>query len=316
MPKMILTRIGWAGATLFLVSIIIFIAIEALPGDMATAYLGRDATPASLAAYREEFGINRPLVVRYAEWLFGMLQGDFGSSPLRAEPISQIIGYRFRNTLVLGLAAAVFGIPIAILLGIIAALTRDQKSDVILSSISMILMTLPEFVVGTFLIFIIAVRLKWLPGVTLIPIDAPLKELLPNIILPVITMACIMVAHILRLIRTSLIDVMTSEYVIMAQLKGVPRWRVVLLHALPNAMLPTINIIALTIAWLLGGSVVIESIFNFPGLGTAILVGISSRDFMLVQGIAMVLAATYIGLNLIADLLGLVLNPKLRSQRA
>ncbi|MEM7347794.1 MAG: ABC transporter permease [Chloroflexota bacterium] len=315
MIRLILIRIAWAIVMLLFVSVIIFVAIEALPGDMATAYLRRDATPENLVIYREEFGLNRPLHVRYLEWFLGIIQGDFGTSPLRPQPISEIIGYRLRNTMVLGLSAAVVGIPLAIVLGILTALTRDQKPDIIFSAISLTLMTLPEFVVGFLLIFFVGIQFKLLPAINVAEVDAPLSELLPNIILPIITLTCLMVAHILRLVRTSMIDVMESEFVQMAQLKGSPRWRVVLYHALPNAMLPTINIIALTIGWLIGGSVIIEEMFNFPGLGTAILVGISSRDFMLMQGIAMVLATVYIGLNLAADLISLILNPRLRSAR-
>lgn len=316
MLKMIFARVAWAFVTLIFVSLVIFIAIEALPGDMATAYLGRDATPASLAAYREEFGLNRPLSLRYLDWFTGIIQGDFGTSPLRDEPLSELIGYRFRNTVVLGLTAAVIGIPLAIFLGVYTALTRDKPADIFFSSISLALMTLPEFVIGTFLIFFLAIKVNWFSAVSLVQVDAPISQLLPNIILPVATLTCVMVAHILRLVRTSMIDVMESEYVVMARMKGVPLPRIVLKHALPNAILPSINIIALTIAWLIGGSVIIESMFNYPGLGRAILIGISSRDFMLVQGIAMVLATVYIGLNLIADLLGLLLNPKLRSERS
>lgn len=315
MLKLILTRIIWSIGTLFFVSIIIFVAIEALPGDMATAFLGRDATPASLAFYREEFGLNRPMSTRYLEWMGGVLRGDFGTSPLRNEPITELIKYRIRNTVVLGFSAALVGIPIAIFLGILTALQRDKYPDIFFSTLSLGLMTLPEFVIGTFLIFFLAIKFKWFPAVTLVAIDAPLGEIVPNITLPIITLACVMVAHILRLVRTSLIDVMESEFVVMAQLKGVPKWRVVLYHALPNAILPTINIIALTVAWLLGGSVIIESMFNYPGIGSAMLVGINARDFMLVQAIAMALAIVYIALNLAADLLALVLNPRLRTSR-
>lgn len=315
MLRLILIRFGWAVATLFFVSVIIFLAIEALPGDMATAYLGRDATPESLAFYREEFGLNRPLFLRYLEWFFGIVQGDFGISPLRPQPISEIIGYRLRNTVVLGLTAAVIGIPLAIFLGVFTALKRDQKPDLIFSTISLALMTLPEFVIGTFLIFFLAIRFDFFPAVTMVDVEAPISELLPNIILPVVTLTCVMVAHILRLTRTSMIDVMESEFVHMAQLKGASLRRIVLYHALPNAMLPTINVIALTLAWLMGGTVIIESMFNYPGLGRLILIGISGRDFMLVQGIAMVLAIIYISLNLAADLLSLILNPRLRSTR-
>lgn len=315
MLKMISARIAWAIVTLFLVSIIIFVAIEALPGDMATAYLGRDATPESLAFYREEFGLNRPLFVRYIEWFGGVVQGDFGTSPLRDQPITELIKFRMRNTVILGLSAALLGIPLAIFLGIITALNRDKYTDIFFSTLSMGLMTLPEFVIGTLLIFVLAIQFKWFPAVSLIAVDAPVREILPNITLPVMTLTCVLVAHILRLVRTSLIDVMQSDFVRMAQFKGAPTWRVVLVHALPNAMLPSINIIALTVAWLLGGSVIIESIFNYPGIGSAMLVGITARDFMMVQAIAMALAIVYIGLNLTADLLSLFLNPRLRTER-
>ncbi|MFT7585277.1 MAG: peptide/nickel transport system permease protein [Cellvibrionaceae bacterium] len=316
MLKLILARIAWAIATLFFVSIIIFVAIEMLPGDMATSFLGRDATPESLAFYREEFGVNRPLFVRYTEWFLGVLRGDFGTSPLRNEPITELIKYRIRNTVVLGLSAALIGIPLAIFLGILTALTRDKYPDIFFSTLALGLMTLPEFVLATFLIFFLAIQFRWFPAVALVSIDAPIREIIPNITLPIITLTCVMVAHILRLVRTSLIDVMESDFVVMAQLKGAPRWRVVLYHALPNAMLPTINIIALTVAWLLGGSVIIESMFNYPGIGSAMLVGITARDFMMVQAIAMALAIVYISLNLTADILTLLLNPRLRTERA
>ena len=315
MLKLILVRIAWALATFFFVSIIIFVAIEALPGDMATAYLGRDATPASYAYYREEFGLNRPLFVRYFEWFFGMIQGDFGTSPLRTDPIFDLIIYRLRNTVVLGLMAASIGIPLAIFLGIYTALNRDLRPDIILSSISLGMMTLPEFVVAALLIFIFGIRLKWFPAISILPADTPIRELLPNVWLPIITLTAVMIAHILRLVRTSIIDVMQSDFVVTAILKGVPMPRVILRHALPNAMLPTINVIALTIAWLMSGSIIIEAMFNYPGIGSMMLIGITSRDFMLVQAIVMVLAAVYIGLNLAADLLSLLLNPRLRSER-
>lgn len=315
MLKLILIRISWAIATFFFVSIIIFVAIEALPGDMATAYLGRDATPASYAFYREEFGLNRPLFVRYFEWFFGMIQGDFGTSPLRTAPIFDLIIYRLRNTVVLGLMAALIGIPLAIFLGVYTALNRDLKPDIILSSISLGMMTLPEFVVAAILIFVFGIWLKWFPAISVLPANTPIRELLPNVWLPIITLTMVMIAHILRLVRTSIIDIMQSDFVVTAILKGVPMPRVILRHALPNAMLPTINVIALTIAWLMSGSIIIEAMFNYPGIGSMMLIGITSRDFMLVQAIVMVLAAVYIGLNLVADLISLFLNPRLRSER-
>lgn len=315
MVALIIRRLLFALITLVLVSLIVFVAVEALPGDMAEAYLGRDATPESLAALRDEFDLNRPSYQRYISWLGGVVQGDLGDSLVRRSPITDVIGNRLRNTIVLAIAASIVGIPISILLGVFAGLTRDKWPDVVMSTIAIFGMTLPEFVTGTILIFIFAIRLNWFPAITAIPTDAPVSELLPNITLPVLTLTAVMVAHILRLVRTSMIDVMISDYVQMARLKGVPAWRIVFRHALPNAMLPTINIVALTIAWLLGGVVIIESVFNYPGIGTLMINAISDRDLALVQAIALILAAVYVFVNMIADLLTLLLNPRLRTAR-
>ena len=315
MLKLILDRLALAALTLFIVSVIVFLAIEALPSDMASAYLGRDATPQSLAVSREEFGLNRPMLTRYFEWFSGIIQGDLGESLARRKPITELIRYRLRNTVALAAIASLVGIPIAVVMGILAGLTRDRLPDLVVSTVSIAAMTLPEFVVGTFLVYFFTFQLELFPAVVTVASDAPLSQLIPNMLLPIMTLTCVMIAHILRLIRTSLIDVMLSDYVIMAQLKGVPTWRVVLRHALPNAMLPTINIIALTVAWLLGGAVIIESMFNFPGIGTLMLSGISGRDLMLVQALAMILATVYVLVNLAADLITLLLNPRLRAAK-
>lgn len=316
MLRLIIRRLVLAALTLLLVSIVVFLAVEALPGDMATAYLGRDATPESLALLREEFGLNRPLITRYFDWFGSALQGDLGESLVRRKPINELIGNRLRNTIVLAVASSAIGIPLAILLGVFTGLMRDKWPDITVSTIAIAGMTLPEFVTGTILIYIFAIRLQWYDAIIAVPSDAPISELLPNIRLPIITLTIVMVAHILRLVRTSMIDVMISDYVNMARLKGVPAWRIVFRHALPNAMLPTINIVALTIAWLLGGVVIIESVFNFPGIGTMMLNGISDRDLALVQAIAIILAAIYVFVNLAADIATLLLNPRLRTAMA
>jgi peptide/nickel transport system permease protein len=247
--------------------------------------------------------------------LGGILKGDLGESMVKRKPVSELIGNRFRNTVVLATAAALVGIPLAIVLGVIAGLMRDKWPDVFVSTTSIVGMTLPGFVTATVLIYIFAIRLEWFPAITLVPSDVPVVELLPTIVLPIITLTLIMVAHILRLVRTNMIDVLTSDYVQMARLKGVPERQIVFKHALPNAMLPTINVVALTLAWLLGGVAIIETVFNFPGIGKLMISAITDRDFALVQGIAIILAAIYISLNLIADVLSLILNPKLRTAR-
>jgi peptide/nickel transport system permease protein len=291
---LIIRRLILALITLFIISLIVFIGVEALPGDSATGYLGQLATPESLAALREEFGLNDPVIQRYTDWLGDILKGDLGVSMVKRKPVAELIGNRFRNTLVLASAAALVGL---------------------VSTASIIAMTLPGFVTATLLIYVFAIRLEMFPAITLVPTNVPVVELLPNIVLPIITLTLIMVAHILRLVRTNMIDVMTSDYVQMARLKGVPTRQIVFKHALPNAMLPTINVVALTLAWLLGGVAIIETVFNYPGIGKLMIGAITDRDFALVQGIAIILSAVFIALNLIADLLSMILNPKLRTAR-
>jgi peptide/nickel transport system permease protein len=315
MIVLVVRRLLLALVTLFIISLIVFMGVEALPGDSATGYLGQFATPESLAALREEFGLNDPIHVRYFNWLGDILRGDLGTSMVKRKPVAELIGKRFRNTVVLTVAAGLAGIPLAIILGVISGLMRDKWLDVVISTTSIIAMTLPGFVTATILIYIFALRLEWFPAITLLPTDVPVSELLPNIVLPIITLTLIMVAHILRLVRTNMIDVMVSDYVQMARLKGVPAMQIVFKHALPNAMLPTINVVALTLAWLVGGVAIIETVFNYPGIGKLLIGAITDRDFALVQGIAIILSGIYISLNLIADLLTLVLNPKLRTAR-
>jgi len=315
MIRLIIQRLASGFLTLVLVSGIVFVAVEALPGDACTAYLGRMAQGTRLENCRREFGLERPALARYFQWILGAVQGDLGRSLKRNKPIADLIGPRVRNTMVLGVAATILGVPIAILLGIIAGLWRDRPADLWVSTLAIFAMTIPEFVTATLLILIFSIWLAWLPGIVTTPPDAPLTEFLSDIILPVVTLALVMTAHILRMVRTSVIDVMASDYVQMARLKGVPYWRMVFRHVLPNALLPTINLVALTIAWLLGGVVVIEVVFNYPGLGRLTLNAISDRDLALVQDIALILAAIYIGLNLFADLLTLVANPRLRTMR-
>lgn len=312
---LIIRRIVLALVTLLFISIIIFLGVEALPGDAATAYLGQSATPESLKALREEFGLDAPAYQRYFNWLGGILKGDLGNSMSRRKPVSEIIGNQFRNTVVLAMAASIVGIPLAIVLGVFTGLTRDKWPDILVSLMAILGMTVPGFVTATVLIYVFSLRLEWFPAIAMVPTDAPVSEILPNIVLPIITLTFIMVAHILRLVRTNMVDVMVSNYVQMARLKGVPFMKIVFQHALPNAMLPSINVIALTMAWLLGGVAVIETVFNYPGIGKLLVNAIGDRDLALVQGIAIILAGIYIGLNFIADLLALVLNPRLRTTR-
>ena len=316
MLRLVAQRMVFSVITLMIVGVIIFVAVEALPGDMATAYLGRESTPQKLAFLRGQLGLNEPAYERFRVWLVDIVQFDLGFSLARNEPVRDVISTRLRNTLLLGFTSALIGIPLALGLGVLAGLARDGPVDLAISTLAMIAMTLPGFATGTMLILLFAITWSFFPAVVTVGSEAPIRELLPNIVLPVATLTLVMVAHILRMIRTSVIEVMASEYVQMARLKGTPYWTIVWKHALPNALLPAIQIAALTVAWLIDGLVIIEVVFNYPGIGTLILDSIHNRDIPMVQGIALVSAAVYILCNLSADFLNLVLNPRLRSLRA
>ena len=316
MARLILQRLSFALLTMVLVSVIAFVATEALPGDSCTAYLGRDKTEEGLAICRERRGLERPIYVKYGEWAGAFVRGDLGTSMNGDRDIAEIVGIRLRNTALLTAVSGLIGIPLAVFLGVFTGLLRDRFADVAISTTAIAAMTLPEFVTATVLIYVLSIKLDWFKAITILKTTASIWELLPNIALPVITLVLVMTAHILRMVRTSVIDVMASDFVQMARLKGVPYWQIVFKHALPNAMLPSIPVIALTVAWLLGGVVIIERVFNYPGLGNEMLNAISDRDLPVVLAIAMLLAGIYVVVNLISDLLTLILNPKLRTMRA
>ena len=310
---LVIKRILLGLITLFIVSLITFVGVEILPGDACTTYLEREDYGAALEACYERLGLNVPAYERYISWAFGVLQGDFGYSLSGDMKINDVLGPRVKNSMVLASASILIGIPIALLLGIITALWRDKMPDIIISTIAIFSMTIPEFVSATLLILIVAIWLEWLPGIVIVPTGVSVYELLPNIILPVIAISMIMTAHMARMVRSSVIQVMASDYVQMAILKGVPYWKMVFKHVLPNALLPAINVVALTIAWLLGGVVVTEVVFNYPGLGRLVIESISNRDLPVVQALAIILASIYVSINLIADLMTLMLNPRLKS---
>lgn len=313
MIQLLLRRLALGFVTVWLVSVIIFLGVEALPGDACTAVLERDAHGEALAKCRADMGLNAPALTRYVDWAGGAIQGDFGVSANGQESITEIVGFRVRNSLLLAAGALSVGIPLSIFLGAMAGLWRDTWVDILFSTGAIFAMTIPEFVAATILILIFAIWLGWVPAIVLTPADAPPLEFFPEFVLAAVVLTMIMIAHIMRMVRSSVIEVMASDYVQMATLKGVPYWQIVFRHALPNALLPAINVIALTVAWLLGGVVVVEVVFNYPGLGRLLIDAISDRDLPVVQAITMIVAATYVGVNLVADILGLILNPRLRS---
>lgn len=297
-----------------LATMVVFGLVELLPGDAATAYLGRNATPEGLERVRATLGLDRPPHERFLLWAGGLLRGDLGISLARQEPINGFIWMHLRNSLLLGLSAALIGIPSAIGLGVIAGLNRDHLPDLLLSTVSLIGMSLPEFVVSTLVIYVFSIQFKLLPGVTLVNPAAPLPELLPNIILPTLTLIILLTAYILRITRTAIIEVLHQNYIRTAHSKGLSSLAVIVRHALPNALGPVLTIAALTVAWLIGNLFVIEVVFNYPGIGTLMLTAIHDRDLPLIQSIAIVMATIYLILNLLADTLTVALNPRLRSR--
>ncbi|WP_317055631.1 ABC transporter permease [Roseovarius rhodophyticola] len=314
MVSLILKRLSLGLVTLWLVSVIIFVGIETLPGDACTAYLERDAQGQLLDNCRAALGLDKPAITRYLEWAAAAVQGDFGVSVDGETHITSEVALRVKNSILLAAGALSVGVPLAIFLGVVAGLWRDSFPDLFVSTAAIFAMTIPEFVTATILVLVFAIWLGWLPAVVLTPADAPALDFFPEFVPASIVLTFVMVAHIMRMVRSSVIEVMASEFVQMAQLKGVPYWRIVFRHALPSALLPAINVVALTVAWLLGGVVVVEVVFNYPGLGRMMIDAISDRNLPVIQAITLLVAATYVVINLVADLLTILLNPRQRSQ--
>lgn len=314
MIELLLRRLALGFVTVWIVSVVVFAGVEMLPGDACTVVLGRDAQDADLlAGCRDQLDLNRPATERYIEWASGVVQGDFGVSAGSKESIAAEVGLRVKNSILLAAGALSAGVPLAIFLGVVAGLWRDRFLDIFVSTSAIFAMTIPEFVSATILVLIFSFWLGWLPAVVLTPADAPALEFFPEFVPAAIVLTMVMIAHIMRMVRSSVIEVMAGEFVQMAALKGVPYWQIVFRHALPSALLPAINVVALTVAWLLGGVVVVEVVFNYPGLGRMMIDAISDRDLPVIQAIVMLVAATYVGVNLLADLLTMLLNPRLRT---
>jgi peptide/nickel transport system permease protein len=314
--KRILLRIVIGAATLVAVSAVVFLGVEALPGDAATAVLGQTATPELLAQYREDFGLNEPVLTRYREWLVGFFRGDLGNSLPSGDPVWSLLHDKVRNTVALAMVTLAVLVPLSVLLGILSAVWRDRPFDHTVATTTLALIATPEFVVGTLLALAIAVWLDLVPPVSLVNADQTLVSQWQVFILPVATLLAAAIAQTIRMVRASMIDVLRSDYVQMAQLKGVPQRRVLVRHALPNAVAPTITVVAFNVGWLLGGVVVVEAVFQFPGLGLAFTNAVSSRDLPTVQAIAMLITGSYVVVNLLADIAVIMLNPRLRRATA
>ena len=308
-------RIVLGLVTLIVISILIFEGVELLPGDTAQTILGQRATPETVAAFRKELKLDLPPHVRYFHWLGDFLQGDLGNSLSNKRPISELIGWRLYNTLFLAAAAAVIAIPLALVLGMLAALYRDSWFDRMINVTTISAISLPEFFVGYVLIAVLSVELNIFPSISNITDSMPFWRKIYSITLPCLTLTLIVVAHMMRMTRASIINVLTSPFIEMAELKGLTRRRIIIHHAFPNAMSPIINVIVLDLAWLIVGVVIVEVVFVYPGLGQLLVDSVSKRDLPVVQASGLIFAGTYVLLNLIADVLAMLSNPKLRNPR-
>ena len=312
MTKFILTRVALGLLSLLAVSVLIFAATEILPGDVASAVLGQGATPETLAAFRHELGLDRPAAVRYWEWFTGAIQGDFGQALTNKREILPELMKKFKNTLFLAGVAALIAVPLSVGLGIIAAINEGKWQDRWSNIVSLATISVPEFFIAYVLILIFAVKLRWFPSLSTVFEGMPVSEMLYKIALPAVTLTMLVAAHMLRMTRSSVLSIMSQPYIEMAFLKGMPRSRVILRHALPNAAAPIISVIALNLAYLIVGVVVIEVVFVYPGVGQYMVDGVTKRDLPVVQACGLLFAATFIILNTVADVLAILANPRLR----
>lgn len=305
--------------TLFVVSLIIFAAIAVLPGDFAKSTLGRAATPETIANFQKSLGLDQPAVQRYATWIGGAVTGDLGlsfsSGSGTPRTVTSIIGPRLKNTLFLAGITALVAVPIALILGIIAAIRRNSWLDKVLNATTLASISFPEFFVAYVLMLLFAVKLPIFYSLARITPDMGAGETFQRIALPVLTLSFGIIAHMMRMTRAAIIGLLAHPYIEMAKLKGVPPWRVILRHALPNAWAPIAAVVAFNLAYLIVGVVVVEVVFVYPGIGQAMVDGVRSRDIPVVQGCALIFATSYILLNLLADVIAIATNPRLAHPR-
>ena len=306
-------------ATLFAVSIIIFSSMELLPGDFGQAILGQAATADTVAAFRRELGLDQPAIVRYGQWLTAVLQGDLGTSFSgrnasgvdRSREVVDLVAPRLRNTLFLASMAALFAIPLSLALGISTALYRNSLYDRSISMTTLTAISFPEFFVAYILIFFLSSLSSVFPSLANVDSDTPFGERIYRVALPALTLTLVIVAHMMRMTRAAIINLLASPYIQMARLSGASPTEVILKHALPNAWAPIATVIAFNLAYLVVGVVVVEVVFVYPGIGQLMVDAVARRDIPVVQGCALIFAMTYILLNLIADIIGIVTNPRL-----
>lgn len=312
MLRYIARRLGFLLLTLLLTSVVIFLITRLLPGDVARVILGREAGEAALARLRVELGLDRPAPVQYVSWLWDFARGDWGTSYSTRLPIRDLVLERFANSLMLAGVTIVIAIPLAIGLGILAGLRADRPVDHVISVGSLAVVGLPEFVTGLLLIELFAFRLRWLPANSTIAPGTGFLAALPQLILPALTATLVLLAYIVRLTRAGVIEELKQGYVRTATLKGLPRRVVIVRHVLRNALLPTITVIAISLGWLISGLIVVENVYNYPGIGRLLTFAIDRRDLPLLQAISMLTVLIFALSNLAADLLYAYLNPRIR----
>ena len=311
---LILKRIFSALITLLIVSALIYGFLEMLPGDVATRMLGRTATPETLANLREQLGLNEPALKRYFLWLYNIFQGDFGTALTSKRPITEILAPKIFNTLILSGCAFILYLPLSFITALLQAYYKNKNIDISLSILTLIILSLPDFIIGTIMIIVFVVVFPIFPAISLVGEYSDLSEWFMALVMPSITLALVMSVYAVRMLRDNLIEVLDSEYIFMAKLKGLSKSTVLIKHALPNAIIPTLNVTALNLGFLIGGVVIVEKIFTFPGFGNLLIDSIKFRDLPLVEATILIDAAFYIFANLLTDILSIIFNPKLRKQ--
>ena len=315
MLRLIATRAGLGILTLLAVSVLIFVCTQILPGDVASAVLGQQATPDALRVFRQELGLDKPAYVRYFTWLFGVLHGDFGRALTNQRDIIEELAPRFANTMFLAAYTALIAVPLAVGLGIFSAIREGRFSDRFVNVVTLVAISVPEFFVGYLLIIFFAIDLAWFPSLATVFPGMGVGERFYVATLPALTLTLVVAAHMLRMTRNSVLSIMSTPYIEMAFLKGMSRGRVVMWHALPNAAGPIISIVALDLAYLVVGVVVVEVVFVYPGVGQYMVDAVAKRDVPVVQACGLVFAAVYVTLNTLADIMAILVNPRLRRRR-
>ena len=310
--KLVAQRIALGLLLLLAVSVLIFAATQILPGDVAQSILGQSATPETLANLREELGLNQPPVTRYFNWLTGILHGDLGTALTNGQDIASSMGKRLGNTLFLAACAAVIAVPLAIILGLVAVRYRNRWPDKAISTVTLATISVPEFLVGYIAVYFLSVQFRLLPSLAAVNDGMTLGERLYAMSLPILVLVLAVLGHMMRMTRAAILNVLESAYVETAELKGLPPFRVIARHALPNAIAPVVNVVMLNLAYLVVGVVVVEVVFVYPGMGQYLVDHVAKRDVPVVQACGLVFAAIYIGLNILADVISILANPRLR----